>query len=51
MSISDIFEITIPNDIQIKFEQDETFENFVSQFQQHCRKLLCVINGSNLKIL
>lgn len=32
----------------VKLTEEDTFENFVSQFQQHTEKILCVLNGSSL---
>lgn len=32
----------------IKISQDISFEHFVGQFQAHCPKLLCVVNGTTL---
>lgn len=33
----------------IKFTEEDTFENFISQFQKHVSdKILCVINGTSL---
>src|SRR5687767_4160600 len=33
----------------IKFTEEDTFENFISQFQKHVTdKILCVINGTSL---
>lgn len=33
----------------IKFVEEDTFENFISQFQKHVTdKILCVINGTSL---
>lgn len=43
------FDIKIPEGHYVRFEQDATFENFIGQFQQNCPKLMCVINGTNLR--
>ena len=34
---------------KIIFEKESTFENFISQFQIFCSKILCVINGNSLQ--
>lgn len=43
------FDIKIPEGHSVRFEQEATFENFIGQFQQNCPKLICVINGTNLR--
>lgn len=43
------FDIKIPEGHNVRFEQEATFENFIGQFQQNCPKLICVINGTNLR--
>jgi hypothetical protein len=40
--------IALPNDFKINIDQDITFENFVSQFQQFSDKILCIVNGTTL---
>lgn len=34
----------------VKFEQDASFENFIAQFQEMCPKLLCIVNGTSLRL-
>lgn len=43
------FTIKIPDGSNIQFSHDSSFENFIGQFQSHCSKILCVINGNNLR--
>ena len=43
------FEIKIPDGRPIQFPQDSTFENFISQFQVYCPKILCIINNVHLQ--
>lgn len=43
------FDIKIPEEHGIKFEQESTFENFIGQFQLFCPKLLCIIDGTTLR--
>lgn len=42
------FDMRIPNDKMIRFDQNESCENFIGQFQPFCSKLLCIINGTYL---
>lgn len=42
-------EIKPPEDFVLKVEAGATFEQFVSQFQVLCPKLLCVVNGTQLR--
>lgn len=42
-------DIKIPEGSKVEFRQDATFENFVSQFQPFCDKLLCVVDGTSLR--
>ncbi len=37
------------NDNIIKFNQNASYENFISQFQPFCSKLLCVIDGNRFR--
>lgn len=43
------FELKIPGDNSVKFYQEETFENFIGQFQRFCPKLICIVNGTILR--
>lgn len=43
------FDIKIPEGHMVQFNQEATFENFIGQFQQLCSKLLCVIDGTQLR--
>ena len=49
MTYNSAFDIKIPEGHNIQFEQEATFENFIGQFQRDCPKLICVINGTNLR--
>ena len=44
-----IFNLKCKN-IDIKFEQGSTYENFIGQFQKNCPKILCVVDGTKLNI-
>ena len=43
------FDIKIPEGQSVQIEQEETFENFIGQFQQFCSKLICIIDGTTLR--
>jgi hypothetical protein len=43
------FKIKIPETCLIDFDQDDTFENFIGQFQPVCSKLICIIDGTILR--
>jgi hypothetical protein len=34
---------------RVVFQQEDTFESFVGQFQIHTNKIICVVNGTHLK--
>jgi hypothetical protein len=44
-----IFNI-ICNNINVKFDNEFTYENFIGQFQKHSDKILCIINSKSLHI-
>ena len=44
-----IFNI-ICNNINVKFDNGFTYENFIGQFQKHSSKILCIINEKTLHI-
>lgn len=43
------YDLKLPNDKSIRFEQGFTFENFISQFQSTALKLLCIVDGTELR--
>jgi len=49
MSYGSLYELKLPDDYKVQFNQDITFENFIAQFQPFCDKLLCIINGTTLR--
>jgi hypothetical protein len=49
MSTAVSFDIKIPEGTKISLEQDETFEDFIGQFQSFCPKLICIINNKTLR--
>ena len=49
MSSEYVFEMRIPDDILISFEQDATYPIFLGQFQPYAPMIVCLINNKMLK--
>lgn len=40
------FEVKLPYDVLIKFQQNENIYDFLKQFQEHCPNIICIVDNS-----